>query len=212
MLRKLPPGVEWSEFHKNNKPWSEIDDLVVSIGCLGLQKRTEKGLFAFFCCHCSAHLASLRETQNCCFLGQESCNTHRAQGCFECFVEICELMLNSFIQILSAKLALALWYSVWRKTSVLEVCSTHKAAWCLCTVTCNRDLPFSCLWTSCEPKAPSFSVLISSTRRKDNTILLSLGVLCWLVYEWRRSLEVFMWRLAIMAVFCPMSLTRIRDI
>lgn len=71
MLRKLPAGVEWSEFHKNNKAWSEIDDLVVSIGSLGLQKRIEKGLFTFPCCSCSALSARLRQAQNCSvFLGK----------------------------------------------------------------------------------------------------------------------------------------------
>lgn len=106
---------------------------------------------------------------------RESCDTPRAQASFGCFVEICELVVDSLIQILSVRLALALWYSAWSKMSVLEVCSAYKAMLCLYTVTCNGDLPFSSLWMSCESKSPSLSVLISSTRRKDNTILFSLG-------------------------------------
>lgn len=82
-------------------------------------------------------------------------------------------MINSLVQIPSVKLVLGLKYSDWGKTSILEVCSAQKTAWCLCTVTCNGDLPFSSLRTSCEPKALSLSVFISSTRIKGSTVLFS---------------------------------------
>lgn len=174
MLRKLPPGVEWSEFHKNNKPWSEIDDLVVSIGSSGLQKRTGKALFAFPCCSCGALLQSLRESQNCSvFSGKRvfgyAPSKRQIWGDVGTNAKFPHSGTVCYVRRGTAELSI-------EQDICFRDIQDHKTTRCLCSKACSGDLPSSSLCTSqgCT-KHLAFLSSFLPLERSDSTILFSLG-------------------------------------